>query len=172
MLPFKIAPKDISQVLNIIVCNPRLRLYIPSCFVLMSNKTESSYAMALECLKQVALSLKLSLSPTLVMTDFEPALRNGIKNSFPNAQISGCYFHYTKCLWNKISKLCLRTKELKEKFNVLVSYLQILTHCKPEIREELFLYIKQIYQKPGVNKLYKMFLTYFQNNWAEKSFFG
>ena len=116
---FKIAPKDFSQVLNIIVYNPRLRLYIPTCFILMSNKTESSYTMALECLKQIALSLKLSLSPTPVMSDFELALRNGIKNSFPNAQISGCYFHYTKCLWNKISKLGLRTKELKEKSNVL-----------------------------------------------------
>ncbi len=31
-----------------------------------------------------------------------------ISEVFPNVQISGCYFHYTQCLWRKLQELGLQ----------------------------------------------------------------
>jgi len=70
--------------------------------------------MVFQCLKQIAFSLEVILNPTLIMCDFEIAKRNAIKQVFPSVALAGCYFHFTKCLWNKISKLGLRASDFKQ----------------------------------------------------------
>jgi len=123
---FKIASQGFKQLLNIIVYNPKFKLYYPACYILLSHKTEEIYYMALECLKQITSSLNIELKPSVVMTDFEKALRNALSKSFPKAKLSGCYFHFTKCLWEKCSKLGLRTKDFKQKSRLLISFSKLL----------------------------------------------
>ena len=104
---FKVAPQGFVQILNIIVYIPNLSLYYPACHIFMTHKTQDSYTLALNCLRTLSSSFgnKFKLEPQIIMCDFEDALRNAIKNVFPTASLSGCYFHFTKALWKKISKL-------------------------------------------------------------------
>ena len=40
-----------------------------------------------------------------IVTDFEESLRKSIKLIFQECILDGCYFHYTKILWEKQKKL-------------------------------------------------------------------
>jgi len=125
---FKVAPKGFQQILNIVVYLPHLSIFYPACHIFMTHKTEELYCLVLQNLKTICERVKLQLDPKVIMADFESALQNGIKASFPNAELCGCYFHFVKCLYDKITKLGLRRKEFKNHSKVLVSYLQILVH--------------------------------------------
>ena len=39
------------------------------------------------------------------MSDWEIALRNAIKEAYPDVQIRGCWFHFTQNVWHHIQKL-------------------------------------------------------------------
>lgn len=45
------------------------------------------------------------------MADFELALRNSIRKIFSIEEnnMHGCFFHYVQCLWNKCTKIGLKT---------------------------------------------------------------
>jgi hypothetical protein len=45
------------------------------------------------------------------MIDFEVDLQKDIRNNFPNALISGYFFHFVKFLLEKVKKLYLYKKE-------------------------------------------------------------
>jgi hypothetical protein len=34
------------------------------------------------------------MAPVTIMTDFERALQNALQETFPNAAIHGCFFHF------------------------------------------------------------------------------
>ena len=142
---FQITPKGFQQVLNIVVYVPHLKIYFPGCYIFMTNKTESLYNKCFEMLKAIAKDLGFELKPKFLMCDFELALRNAAKSSFPDLEIGGCYSHFVKCLYDKITKLGLRRKVFRPKSRLLVSFLQILVHCEQSKREELYEEIKKIY---------------------------
>ncbi|KAG0430304.1 hypothetical protein DMUE_5678 [Dictyocoela muelleri] len=43
----------------------------------------------------------------MIMIDFEQATFNGIRTSFPNAQVKGCFLHFGQALWRRVQKLGL-----------------------------------------------------------------
>ena len=167
---FKVSPQGFQQILNIIVYLPGLEIYYPACHLFITHKTQEVYTMALSFLKSLGLSQKnkLNFEPNLITCDFEPALRNSIKSVFPNVHISGCYFHFTKCLWEKISKLGLRKQEFKAKSITLISYLQILVHMPPSRREYFFDQIKEIFANE--DSRFGTFFNYFKKNWLKDGF--
>ena len=124
--------------------------------------------MALECLKQITSSLNIELKPSAVMTDFEKALRNALSKSFPKAKLSGCYFHFTKCLWEKFSKLGLRTKDFKRKSRLLISFFQVIAHCPVNLGKSFFNEVKDIF-KTESDRFQPLF-TYFKNIWLSNGF--
>jgi len=165
---FKIAPKGFKQILNIIVYIPQLKIFYPSCFVFMTHKSQALYHSVFENLKVIAESLKFKLSPNFIMSDFEDALRNAAKMSFPNVQLGGCYFHFVKALYDRISKLGLKNRAFKKKAQLLISYLQILIHCSKENRKDLFQEISNVYENE--DEKFKKFLKYFEKNWLQNPF--
>ena len=44
-------------------------------------------------------------SPISIMTDFEAAAMNSFRSHFPQADVSGCYFHLGQSAWRKIQKI-------------------------------------------------------------------
>ena len=165
---FKVAPKGYTQILNILVYLPHLSIFYPACQVFMTHKTEELYFMVLLTLKNICHQAKLRLEPRTIMADFEKALQNAIKISFPEAELCGCYFHFVKCLYDKITKLGLRKKEFKNQSRVMISYLQILVHCEEDKRKELFKELKTIFKND--DKRFTQFLDYFSKNWLTHSF--
>ena len=60
-----------------------------------------------------------------MLSDLEMALRNSIKNIFPKAILDGCYFHYSKLLWNYAKKLGLCSKSNLKKTKIFIFLLKI-----------------------------------------------
>lgn len=59
----------------------------------MNSKSEVTYKAIFRhlsngCLQNVAVGI--------IMADFERGLRNAILETFPNADLRGCFFHYAK----------------------------------------------------------------------------
>ncbi len=59
----------------------------------MTSKSERLYHEAFEALQDV---LPEDCCPLHLMSDYEPALRNSLREVFPSATPSGCYFHLTQ----------------------------------------------------------------------------
>jgi len=52
-------------------------------------------------LKTLSTNHKLKFTPEVIMLDFEVGLRNALKEAFPDIKLSGCFFHFSKALWDK-----------------------------------------------------------------------
>lgn len=65
----------------------------PLVYVLAPNCLQRTYSRILAELK----SLKPTLAPISVMTDFESGLRNAFVAVFPNVTMRGCWFHFRQC---------------------------------------------------------------------------
>ena len=165
---FKVAPMGFKQILNVLVYLPKHGIFYPGAHILMTNKTQISYSTVFSCLKSIGSSINCKLEPGLIMTDFELALRNALKEVFPKASLSGCYFHFSKALWDKISKLGLRRKEFKQKSLSLIAYLQIVAHCPLKEREQLFEEVQEIFKEE--DKRFKTFFNYFKKEWLKNPF--
>ena len=49
--------------------------------------------------------LKLGLNPTSISCDFGQAILKSIKTDYPNAEIYGCFYHFSKNVYKKICDL-------------------------------------------------------------------
>ena len=81
----------------------------PCVFLLLPNRRKNTYLRMLRQLKFQANQMELQLDPKQIMPDFEIAVIESIKEEFPNAEIKGCHFHHTQCIWRKIQDLGLAT---------------------------------------------------------------
>ena len=133
----------------------------------MTHKTQELYWHAIQNLKIIAEGNGFKVSPTLIMCDFESALKGTCKKVFPEVKIAGCNFHFLKALYNKVKKLGLSNKNNKKKAKALISYLQIISHCPKEDQNGLFEEIKIFANR---NDKFKSFLSYFKKNWLTNEF--
>jgi hypothetical protein len=74
---------------------------VPCVWVMMTNRNEEDYVTVFETLKTEAKSLKMKLSPKLVMTDFERGAMNACEYVF-NCKVMGCYFHFAQSLYKNL----------------------------------------------------------------------
>ena len=98
---FKSCSKQFNQIYTIhidIGSTPEETNKIPLLFALLSNKTKETYNILFSSVKNKLPNWK----PSLVKLDFEQAVISALENNFPEAQISGCNFHFNQCLWKNI----------------------------------------------------------------------
>lgn len=81
---------------------------IPCVFALLTGKSETLYKRMIQTLKDGALNSKLELKPKTIMVDFERAAINAFEYHFPNANLSGCFFHLGQSFHKKIVELNLK----------------------------------------------------------------
>ena len=96
---FIVVPRLFYQLLTIFI--PLKGHTIPAIHILMSSKNEQLY-------KAVLCSLKDFLpnfNPSIAMCDFEKSSRNTFRSVFPNINLVGCWFHFTKAIYDKVKKL-------------------------------------------------------------------
>ena len=86
----------------------------PAIHCMMTSKSQELYSAVLESLVTHIPQFK----PLTLMSDWEPAPRNALKEIYPQMKIYGCWFHFTQCVWRKTQKLGL-TRSFKD--NVQVS---------------------------------------------------
>ncbi|XP_067619862.1 uncharacterized protein [Eurosta solidaginis] len=80
-------------------------LIVPLVYVLACNKKQETYNIIMKTLLEQGNSIK----PKYVIMDFEKAAINSVKNSFPEALVHGCFFHFSKNIWRHIQSIGLQT---------------------------------------------------------------
>ncbi|KAL5246448.1 hypothetical protein ACI65C_013856 [Semiaphis heraclei] len=95
---FKIVPRNLGTQLLSIHC--MIQNYsIPIIYVLMESKCRGSYDCVLAFVKN---NLIPNLTPSTIITDYEPALRDALVSQFPGAQAHGCWFHHNQAVWKNM----------------------------------------------------------------------
>ncbi len=99
----------------------------PGRYILLNNKTEKGYYLALSNLKKIIkLDNNVNLNMISYTTDYEKALYNALELLFPNIRRIGCYFHYSYNLRKKLKEYNLFTEEyIKISEEMLKELLQI-----------------------------------------------
>ena len=79
----------------------------------MAHKSAYSYKVIFKYLNELIENMKINFSfkKAHLMTDFEHPLRKVIKEIYLDCYLEGCYFHYSKAIWNKAKKIGLVNKK-------------------------------------------------------------
>jgi hypothetical protein len=98
-----------------------------SVHILMSDKSEQSYNRVFNVLEAAV------NPPSTIMMDFEKAAQNAWQQTYPTAEISGCFFHLGQCVYRKIQQLGLSGPYLaKDNFRVETKLLPALAFLPPD----------------------------------------
>lgn len=104
---FKALPHHLSfrqlYVISIIYDN---QCY-PLAYIFMEKKTFTSYDTVFANLKWLMPSVEV----TKVMSDYEAATRKAIKKHYPNARVSGCFFHYVQAIIKSTKRFGLKSDD-------------------------------------------------------------
>lgn len=73
-------------------------------YCLMSNKTADSYTRMLAALHD----LVPLAAPKKILVDFEKAAMNAFEAAYPNAAVTGCYFHLTQSVIRKVNEIGMK----------------------------------------------------------------
>lgn len=83
---------------------------IPVVYGLLPDKETETYSRFFLLLKAKANQLGMSLSPSIVQTDFEKAIQNAVVSEFDVQRLRGCYFHFNQCIWRAVQRFGLTTR--------------------------------------------------------------
>ena len=94
---FAVCPRIFYQLftVNIILSGQQF----PAVYALLPNKSRATYNRFFTLLKEELQNLGITLRPPRVLVDFELGLLQAVKLHFPDADVKGCYFHFSQCLW-------------------------------------------------------------------------
>lgn len=99
---FAMAPKLFEQLYAIRVPLGRSS-YVTCAYALMAGKTQSEYEELLRTVVDKARQLGYAPNPSVVLTDFEPAVMRAVSDVLgPTVQHQGCFYHLTQCTWRKV----------------------------------------------------------------------
>ena len=73
-------------------------------YCLVQNKTQVAYDRMLNEVKRM---IPL-VSPERTLLDFERAAINAFRSAFPNATVTGCYFHLTQSAMRKVNEIGMK----------------------------------------------------------------
>lgn len=79
----------------------------PLVYALMERKSTAAYVSVLNTLVELVPNINVRS----VMADYEAALRQGIRNVLPAANLLGCWFHYARAVHKKAAALHLVRRE-------------------------------------------------------------
>jgi hypothetical protein len=133
---------------------------------------EILYKLAIQILKDQALENGLVWDPESIMTDFEQASIKAFKYHFPKANLIGCFFHYSQCLWRKFCEVGMKTEYESEEVKFWFKKLVALPLVPVNIVDNQFLELlderDRIYELDDPK--YKMaddFLDYMTETWID-----
>ncbi|XP_064079450.1 uncharacterized protein LOC135196532 [Macrobrachium nipponense] len=95
---FKVSPAIFYQLFTIHVQVEKCSF--PRIYALLPNKTEETYKMLYKKIQEL-----LQQNPLTKMSNFEKGLFNAIKCTFPDTDVSGCFFHFCQANYKKIVDL-------------------------------------------------------------------
>ncbi|XP_055903874.1 uncharacterized protein LOC129939771 [Eupeodes corollae] len=126
----------------------------------MSHKSEKAYTHAFQYIEANLMKFR----PASFTLNFEHALRKGLTNVFPNAQIHGCWFHYCRAIKRRASKIPNFLKGLRgnKNCNKIFNTFFVLPLLKPENMQRGF---EIIQREANGFTMFNNFMEYFQKQW-------
>lgn len=116
---FKCAPEIFYQVFTIHVLIAGN--IIPVLYALLPNKQCGTYDRLF-----TAINAMRQFDPTTVMSDFEMASINAVQANYPRASITGCFFHFSQCIYRKVQEFGLQTDYRDPDFRLFIRMLAAL----------------------------------------------
>lgn len=137
----------------------------PFIFVLMSRKTEESYAHVLRFIEESVFILK----PSKFTTDYEVAMRNALEKQYPQAKFVKCWFHFTQAVKRNAAKVTgfvnfIRLNDYAESIYYKLMSLPLLpvSYIKPtfdKLKSEAFAIDRRKFVR---------FINYYERQWIMK----
>jgi len=93
---FKVSPDIFYQVFTLHVLVQGVT--IPAVYALLPNKSKETYSRFWQLLKES----NVDLEPQSILSDFELASFQAVRDTFPQTDIVGCFFHLAQAVWRKI----------------------------------------------------------------------
>ena len=115
----------------------------------MSHKSYSLYYHAFNNIKTLLLknNIEYKEEELKFMMDFEKSARKAIKSIFPDSLLFGCFFHFTKALWNKAKKEGLCKKKYFKETHIKIFAFKIFIFIKKKEKKKLFKANRRVLQR-------------------------
>lgn len=132
----------------------------------MNKKTEESYAHIFEYIERNIFQLE----PNSFTTDYEKAMRNGLKSVYKNAVLISCWFHYCQALRRKCSQITdfFNHVSNSETADRIFHKFLALPHLPRDKIREGFAMLKLALQCMEPKEPYDKFLKYYETQWLKK----
>ncbi|XP_008551962.1 uncharacterized protein LOC103574323 [Microplitis demolitor] len=160
---FKITPKQpkVYQVFTILA-QINNKVSLPVCWMLMCKKSAAAYIKGLEFFKT---NVAPHIAPNIVMTDFESSLKIAIREIYPEAVHSGCFFHFCQALIKKLKKLGILGLISTWKYGQIImrKFMGLALLPADDIVRGYQWLINNI--PDGIKMILQPFLTYFYDEW-------
>ena len=145
---------------------------VPVAYILLPNKDSATYRKMWEVL--MSLVNFEPGHPTRITTDFERAAYNTLRETFPLAKLTGCYFHFKQAVYRNLQQKGLESLHNQNpSFQYLVSLLYGLAMVPANKIPEYYDTVVQDYlesqeEKPEFQdhqEEISAFLSYFERTW-------
>ncbi|KAJ8672227.1 hypothetical protein QAD02_003486 [Eretmocerus hayati] len=139
----------------------------PCVWFLMSSRTAHAYQ---SCLKSMKNEIWPKLKPKEVIADFEEAMEIAWGNIYPEAKLTGCYFHFTQAiLRNAIAKGAATRRNLKDnpQRHLIIRMVMALALLPSDTIVKTYEAIKKLAQKK-FGTYFNAFFTYFEEYWIKR----
>jgi hypothetical protein len=128
-------------------------------YCLLPNKTRATYD---RLLAQVKALIPLA-APAVILTDFESAAMQSFIAAYPNATITGCYFHLSQSVLRKVNEIGMKSEyETDVELRGSVRCLSALSHVPVADVAEAFDVLAE--SMPPHEKMNEL-LTYFEHSY-------
>jgi len=129
-------------------------------YFLLCDKSNVTYNRMLATLK----TLIPNANPSRILTDFEAAAMQAFERAFPNAEISGCYFHLCQSVVRKVNECGLKTDyETDDEIRGFVRCLPALSHVPVNDVIDAF---EQLVETMPSNERVNDVVTYFEHTYV------
>lgn len=133
------------------------------CYILMKSRTEDCYFKVFKQLKDL-----LNLEPTLIITDMEKALLNGLVKNFRHCRSELCLFHFGQAIWRRLNELGLSNKYKNDiEFKEAIKMIIYLAFVPVEDVVKIYIMIKSMQVYKGDYKIQEL-VKYFERNFIGK----
>lgn len=135
--------------------------YPPCVYFLLTNKSGPTYTRMISILNIII----PNANPARILVDFEQAPINAFRLQYPNANMSGCFFHLSQSVIRKLSECGLKKRfETDIGFNMLVKSLPALAFVPIDEVSAIFDEVASHFpEEESCNQ----FLTYFQSTYIQ-----
>lgn len=130
----------------------------------MTDKRTDSYQAIFKYIEENVFMLQ----PAEFMADFETGLRKAIQNSYPQASLHGCWYHYSASIRRRLMTLCMYRLITDEPMGAQIYRMMLSLPLLPQNRIlDGFNVVKTVARENHLYREFKKFFDYFNDYWMK-----